>query len=232
MAESKSTGMAARRRGANQGPQTVRGRLRCEKLLKTATRLFFERGFDNTSINEIVRLSGGSLSTAYQWFGSKEDLFAAVFEHSLEEVRIELEKMTFQEEDGEAAVNFLRRVIEVIYHAGFEKKIVCFISFGVRSPEFRKKVFGVLEREIIAPLRCHFQTLEKAGVHFRLGIEETLMIVMRHIRGTSFEFIMGEGTLENRKADAVLQTMAVLNILIEEKSARGFLISPTRENEP
>ena len=58
------------------------------------------------------------------------------------------------------------------------------------------------------------------------------MIVMRHIRGTSFEFIMGEGTLENRKADAVLQTMAVLNILIEEKSARGFLISPTRENEP
>ena len=172
MAESKSTGMAARRRGANQGPQTVRGRLRCEKLLKTATRLIFERGFDNTSINEIVRLSGGSLSTAYQWFGSKEDLFAAVFEHSLEEVRIELEKVTFQEEDGETAVNFLRRVIEVIYHAGFEKKlsVLFHLAFGV--PNLEKKFSAFLSGRLSHRCVVIFKHWKRREFTFGLALKK------------------------------------------------------------
>ena len=40
--------------------------------------MFLERGFDGASVNEVVRIAGGSLSTLYAEFGTKEELFEAV----------------------------------------------------------------------------------------------------------------------------------------------------------
>ena len=40
--------------------------------------LFLERGFAGASVNELVRIAGGSLATLYAEFGTKEKLFEAV----------------------------------------------------------------------------------------------------------------------------------------------------------
>ena len=40
--------------------------------------MFLKRGFAGTSVNEIVRLAGGSLTTLYAEFGTKDELFVAV----------------------------------------------------------------------------------------------------------------------------------------------------------
>lgn len=47
-------------------------------MLAAARRLFLERGFDAVSVSEIVRESGGSLSTLYDLFDSKEGVLAAI----------------------------------------------------------------------------------------------------------------------------------------------------------
>ncbi len=53
-------------------------------FVEVALSLFLERGFGETSVNEIVRQAGGSLATLYKLFPSKEDLFAAIIsEHML-----------------------------------------------------------------------------------------------------------------------------------------------------
>lgn len=49
-------------------------------MLEAAAQVFFEMGYERTSVNEIVRRSGGSLTTLYQLFGSKEGLFEAMIE--------------------------------------------------------------------------------------------------------------------------------------------------------
>lgn len=51
---------------------------RRRKFIDAAETLFLTRGFAGTSVNEVVRLSGGSLATLYDEFGTKEDLFEAV----------------------------------------------------------------------------------------------------------------------------------------------------------
>jgi AcrR family transcriptional regulator len=52
--------------------------LRRERLLEAGERQFLSKGYAGASVNEIVRLAGGSLATLYSEFGSKEGLFAEI----------------------------------------------------------------------------------------------------------------------------------------------------------
>lgn len=59
-------------------PEKNRGLLRQQKILEIAENLFMTKGYAGTSVNEVVRLSGGSLNTLYRYFGNKLGLFEAV----------------------------------------------------------------------------------------------------------------------------------------------------------
>lgn len=49
-----------------------------EAFLDSAEKLFAEKGFENTSIDEVAKRAGLTKRTLYQYFQSKEDLFYAV----------------------------------------------------------------------------------------------------------------------------------------------------------
>jgi AcrR family transcriptional regulator len=51
---------------------------RRRKFVDVAERLFLHQGYAGTSVNEVVRIAGGSLATLYAEFGTKENLFEAV----------------------------------------------------------------------------------------------------------------------------------------------------------
>lgn len=50
-----------------------------ERLLGAATRLFAERGFESTSVQEIVAAAGVTKGAMYHYFGSKDDLLYEVY---------------------------------------------------------------------------------------------------------------------------------------------------------
>lgn len=58
-----------------------------EEILNSALKLFFERGFSETSIEEITRLAGVSKGSFYTYFHSKEDLLSEVIKASIEATR-------------------------------------------------------------------------------------------------------------------------------------------------
>jgi len=49
-------------------------------ILEIAKELFITKGFAQTSMSEIAKQVGGSKATLYNYFSSKEDIFAAVME--------------------------------------------------------------------------------------------------------------------------------------------------------
>ena len=61
-------------------PQSARGRARLAKILEVATELFLKVGYEQTSIDAILLRSGGSKSTLYAYFPTKEDLFRSVID--------------------------------------------------------------------------------------------------------------------------------------------------------
>jgi TetR/AcrR family transcriptional repressor of mexJK operon len=62
-------------------PQSARGRARLAKILEAATDLFLRVGYEQTSIDAILLQSGGSKSTLYAYFPTKEDLFRSVIDN-------------------------------------------------------------------------------------------------------------------------------------------------------
>ena len=56
----------------------VRTEARREAILEIASQVFLEFGFERASMAEIVRRIGGSKSTIYGYYPSKEALFQAV----------------------------------------------------------------------------------------------------------------------------------------------------------
>jgi AcrR family transcriptional regulator len=67
--------------------KTIRGQRRREDLLSAAARLFRERGFQATSIDDIGAAAGVSGPALYRHFASKHALLADLVEQSLERER-------------------------------------------------------------------------------------------------------------------------------------------------
>lgn len=61
-------------------PQSARGRARLARILEAATELFLKVGYEQASIDAILLQSGGSKSTLYAYFPTKEDLFRSVID--------------------------------------------------------------------------------------------------------------------------------------------------------
>lgn len=66
--------------GGNSIVAVGRGEARRRAFLRAARDVFVEQGYEAASMNEVVRRAGGSMTTLYAQFGSKEGLFLAVAE--------------------------------------------------------------------------------------------------------------------------------------------------------
>lgn len=59
---------------------------RCTKIIDVAYRLFLDCGYENVSMNDIVKKSGGSLATVYKHFGNKSQLLIHILEQKCNEL--------------------------------------------------------------------------------------------------------------------------------------------------
>ncbi|BCN92611.1 transcriptional regulator [Thiomicrorhabdus immobilis] len=85
-------------------PSNKRGLARQQKFLEVAENLFLTHGYANSSVNEIVRLAGGSLGTLYRIFGNKLGLFEAVFKRKSLEIFSEYSDGDYWHDDLEQSL--------------------------------------------------------------------------------------------------------------------------------
>ena len=76
-----------------------------QRLLAEATRLFAERGFDRTSVQEIVEAAGVTKGALYHYFGSKDDLLHEIYGRLL---RLQQERLDLYAEGPGSAGERLR----------------------------------------------------------------------------------------------------------------------------
>jgi AcrR family transcriptional regulator len=70
--------------GNNHQRKRMTGKERREQLLDVGRKLFAERGFEGTSIEEIAAQAGVSKPVVYEHFGGKEGLYAVVVDREVE----------------------------------------------------------------------------------------------------------------------------------------------------
>jgi AcrR family transcriptional regulator len=136
MDSAKGTGDAARTADDAKFIPGLRKRAngKREKIVRSAAKLFLERGYDNVSINDIIDVVGGSKGTIYSNFGSKEKLFEAVVERMCSDVTIRIDTRavgTLEEQLTRIAHSFVSKVLS--------PEILCFhrlmTSIGRTFPE-------------------------------------------------------------------------------------------------
>ncbi|AUU88171.1 TetR/AcrR family transcriptional regulator [Enterobacteriaceae bacterium ENNIH3] len=77
----------------------VKSETKRQTILDVATKAFIELGFNNTSMSEIASRVGGSKSTLYNYFSSKEEIFSAVMETSAKrEIADAFESLDFKQD--------------------------------------------------------------------------------------------------------------------------------------
>ncbi|RAY16357.1 hypothetical protein DPM19_05615 [Actinomadura craniellae] len=70
--------LAVRRQDGRETPVGERAMRTRRKLLDAAARLFTERGYLNTSLNDVAQEAGVSLPTIYQYFADRNDIVATL----------------------------------------------------------------------------------------------------------------------------------------------------------
>ncbi|MBE2984597.1 TetR/AcrR family transcriptional regulator [Campylobacter sp. RM9344] len=78
-----------------------KGQKRYDSIIEAAQELFLQNGYENTSLNQIVTKSGGSLASVYKFFENKEKLFMAILKIKMDEFKCELDALTVLKESND-----------------------------------------------------------------------------------------------------------------------------------
>jgi AcrR family transcriptional regulator len=111
-----------------------------QRLLAEATRLFAERGFDRTSVQEIVEAAGVTKGALYHYFGSKDDLLHEVYARVL---RLQTERLEEIASGTQTVAERLHRAAADVVVTSIENlddTKIFFRSMHQLSPEKQKAV--------------------------------------------------------------------------------------------
>ncbi len=116
MESRKKSGTQAPPAGDDNAPKSGRKRVdaKRDKIVRSASKLFLDKGYNNVSINDIIDVVGGSKGTIYSNFGSKEKLFEAVVEQMCSDVTIRVDTRlvgTIDEQLTRIAHSFVSKVL-------------------------------------------------------------------------------------------------------------------------
>jgi AcrR family transcriptional regulator len=110
------------------------------RLLAAATRLFADRGYDRTSVQEIVEAAGVTKGALYHYFGSKEDLLQEIYARVLRLQQERLDAFAHADSPVEQRLRDAAADVVVTTIENLDDAAIFFRSMHHLSPEKNKQV--------------------------------------------------------------------------------------------
>jgi TetR/AcrR family transcriptional regulator, mexJK operon transcriptional repressor len=111
-------------------------------IVEAARTLFFEKGYEATTLGEIVARSGGSLSTLYELFGNKTGLLSALVSESCEAVAAIIDDVALAGlEPHDALCTVARHLFDQLTHPGNIALYRVVITESAREPAFGRRFY-------------------------------------------------------------------------------------------
>lgn len=154
---------------APPGRREVRKADRRRAILEVAERSFLDRGFADTSMSTIAAELGGSKTTLWSYFPSKDELFAAVIDAKIEVFRAALDEALIPADGPAAALSrfghvFLNKILtraSIALHRLIVAEAGRFPSMG--------ETFAVRGPDNVRARLCRYLTEEMAAGRLRPG---------------------------------------------------------------
>ena len=123
-----------------------------EAILKVATVLFANKGFTDTSVQELARLTGVAEGTVFYHFKSKEGLLLAILEQTRDEIVDQFDRF-FENRPFDSGLEMAEEVVSFyLYLAGLleDRFLLLHRHFLYRlsesNPEFRENLESIYNR--------------------------------------------------------------------------------------
>ncbi len=127
------------------------------RMLEVATKMFFEKSYEGTSVRDIVKEVGCEVGLFYYYYKTKDDLFTDVMEHFFEPYKKDFEILV-----EDAKINQNRALLRFFEY--MKKKVI----------EFREKYSVNMHRTIRWAIR------EQALTVIEPYIEQIIQILVEH----------------------------------------------------
>jgi AcrR family transcriptional regulator len=163
-----------------------------ERILKEATKVFSEHGYEKSSMRMIAKASNISIGGLYLYFKNKEDLYTKLTNSWMDDYSDKLKKALSDVQDpiGQIktyivlSINYAKKHRELILFQGRELSRVC----GTEAKKkFFKKQSRLVENIILRGI--------KTGVFRKCNVKETAKVIRGAIRGFIFSIIVEEDAL-------------------------------------
>lgn len=157
------------------------------QIMEAAERLFADRGFAGTSVRDIAEAAGVNLAMISYYFGSKEKMMEAVFQHRGQHMKMQLQSILVN--SNMAPIQKVERLIDEYIDRIFQKQ--CFHKVMIRE-QMMDNTGPIAEQ--IAQLKQTNQTLFKQIIQegqkkgdFKKGID--IPFLMMTLVGTAGQLI-------------------------------------------
>jgi AcrR family transcriptional regulator len=159
-----------------------------EELILAAERLFTERGFHASTVDEIALEAGYTKGAVYSNFESKEDLFFAVYERRAERVVVDYERAL---REAGFTGGSERLVAQAAQRRGRDDGwLAVFFEFWahvVRRPELRGR-FAKIHGRVLEPLSAGVERMvEERGISLPVDTRQYTVAVYVMTLGLSLE---------------------------------------------
>ncbi|MGW7517496.1 TetR/AcrR family transcriptional regulator [Streptomyces sp. NPDC054796] len=133
------------------------------RLMAAATRLFAERGYDRTSVQEIVEAAGVTKGALYHYFGSKDDLLHEIYGRLLRLQQERLDAYAGSEAPIEERVRGAAADVVVTTIDNLDDAMIFFRSMHQLSPD-KQKLVRAERRRYHERFRALIEEGQKSGV--------------------------------------------------------------------
>ena len=174
-----------------------------EKILSAARKLFEQKGYDNTSVRDIATMADVNVALINYHFESKENLFLAILEQSLDATRM---KLTSINDGSDSAEEKLRKVVAVYVEKVFSHcQFYHFVQRELQNPD-RHKLRDHMTRIVSKNNKefKHFIESAQESKEFKKDIDVDLIIATLFgiLHQTTHEFISRRYRRPGEKDDA------------------------------
>ena len=157
-----------------------KGERRKQELLKIAYRMFIEKGYENTSIDEIIAEAGIAKGTYYYYFESKEATLEAVIDIMIEE------EIGRAKEVLETSLPVPQKLVSVIYslRPAQDEQVIADALDATENIVMQEKVNRRIVEEAVPLLTEVVKEGISQGIFECTNIEERvrmLLIISQHI---------------------------------------------------
>ena len=182
-------------------PRSLKEKQRQERealILQVAEEVLMEKGYYETSIDEIAARVGIAKGTVYLHFQSKEDLFAAIFERDMQNIMDLVEETISTDTSAHAR---MEAILQLLYGGIFSKRMQLLYSLSnntaLRHTFMEKKT---CMRDLWDQLSARVAALleeGKAAGEFDAALPTTIMLsaFFSLLSPRSFERLMVEGQM-------------------------------------